>query len=507
VPPGISEPVLARVSDLVATHLGLHFPRERWRDLERGLKAAATELGFSQAAACAEWLISSPVPRDQIDILAGHLIVPETYFFREPKSMEILETQVLPQLIRARQGGSRRLRLWSAGCSSGEEPYSLAILLQRLLPARKDWEITILATDISQRSLQKARAGVYTRWSFRGTGQDFKDRYFRKNAGGHYALQPEIKEMVTFSQQNLAADPYPSRWNQTAGMDLIICRNVLMYLTPEVAGRVLGNLCRCLVDGGWLLISAAEGSLMRSLPLVAVDFSGAIFYRKEPEPRVMPVEAAAAPLGIPAAAPGEPGRIRAASPATPPAPDDAPSPLPLPPPGARDDLRPDQVAVLPYEEALALYRQGHYAAAEAKLLELLASDADNVAAMTLVARTCANQGKLAEALGWGAKVAATDKLNPHSHYLLATILQEQGRGAEAAAALKRSLYVDQDFVLAHFTLGHLALAERKTQESRRHFANVLALLESYGQDDPLPEAEGMTAGRLREMVAALGRRA
>jgi len=473
VPPGISDPVLAQVSELVALHLGLHFPRERWRDLERGLKAAAPELGFSQAPACAQWLVSSPVSRDQIEILAGHLIVPETYFFREPRTMEVLEQHVLPVLIRARRGGSPRLRIWSAGCSSGEEPYSIAILLQRLLPDIKNWDITLLATDISHRSLKKAMAGVYTRWSFRGSDHDFQDRYFRKNKDGNYALKPEIKEMVTFSQLNLAADPYPSLWNHTAAMDLIICRNVLMYLTPEVARRVVGNLYRCLVDGGWLLVSAVESSLIGSLPLVAVDFPGVLFFRKDLENKHQDKPEWAPPGTAPAEAQilGQAGKEVEISP---PAPAIPPLPTPLPPFEA-EDLQEQEEVLYPYEDALAAYQRGRYGDAEHKLLELLTPDPGNVAAMALLARTCANQGKLDEALGWSEKVVATDKLSPGAHYLLATILQEQGQLAEAAAALRRTLYLDQDFVLAHFTLGHLALAQRRIQESRRHFANVLSL--------------------------------
>ncbi len=505
MPPGISDPVLAKVSELVAAHLGLHFPQERWRDLERGLKAAAPELGFLHAAACAQWLVSSPVSRDQVEILAGYLTIPETYFFREPRSMEILEQHVLPALIRARQGGTPRLRIWSTGCSTGEEPYSVAILLKRLLPDLKDWDILILATDISYRSLKKAMAGVYTRWSFRGTDHDILDKYFRQIGKGHYELLPEIKQMVTFSHLNLAADPYPSLWNQTAAMDLIICRNVLMYLTPEVAGRVVGNLYRSLVDGGWLLVSAVESSLTGSLPFVAVDFPGVIFYRKDLEKKQVRVKAESA---LHWTAPAKAQMFNHAGKevgAVPPAPAVPPLPTPSPAPGKAEGHQGQEGARTPYEESLTLYRQGLYADAEKKLLELLTPDAGNLPAMALLARTYANQGKLGGALEWGEKVVAADKLSPGSHYLLATILQEQGRVEEAAASLKRTLYLDQDFVLAHFTLGHLALAQRRIQESRKHFANVLSLLRAYGQDDLLPESEGMTSGRLRDMVASMSR--
>lgn len=506
MPPGISDPIMAQVSDLVATHLGLHFPRERWRDLERGLKAAAPELGFSQAMALAQWLVSSPVRREEIESLAGHLVIPETYFFREPRTMEVLEHQVLPRLIQTRQGSKPRLRIWSAGCSTGEEPYSLAILLKGLLPDIEEWEITLLATDISHRSLKKAMAGIYTRWSFRNTDHDFQNAYFRKIKEGHYALKPEIKDMVTFSQLNLATDPYPSLWNHTAAMDLIICRNVLMYFTPEVAGRVVDNFYRCLVNGGWLLVSAAESPLIGSVPLRAVDFPGVIVYRKVPEPELVRIEVdpALTRSGANETLMPMPGYALKEEAAIPPLPDFL---LPSTPFQVIDEVAPspeDAGVASPYEEALNVYTQGHYGDAEHKLLELLIPAPGNVAAMALLARTCANQGKLDEALQWAAKVAATDKLNAAGHYLLATIFQEQGRLEEAVAALKRTLYLDQDFVLAHFTLGHLALAQKRIQESRRHFGIVLSLLKTLGSEDILPESEGLTAGRLREMVASMG---
>src|SRR5262245_38410480 len=127
------EQALPRISELIARTIGLHFPPERRADLQRGLESAAAELGFENGAACAKWLLSAPPTPVQLNTLANHLTIGETYFFRERKTFDALESHVLPELIRARST-ERRLRIWSAACSTGEEPYSLAILLQQLLP-------------------------------------------------------------------------------------------------------------------------------------------------------------------------------------------------------------------------------------------------------------------------------------------------------------------------------------------------------------------------------------
>jgi chemotaxis protein methyltransferase CheR len=153
-------------------------------------------------------------------------------------------------------------------------------------------------------------------------------------------------------------------------------------------------------------------------------------------------------------------------------------------------------------EALALYQQGRYADVVDKLSERGADDHADVPALTLLARACANQGRLTEARQWCEKALAADKLNAGIHYLHATILQEHGAFDEAIGALKRALYLDQHFVLAHFAMGSLALRQGKLQESGKHFGNALALLSAYRRDDILAESEGITAGRLRDIIAS-----
>lgn len=509
----ISDTLLSRLSEFLAARMGLHFPEKRRRDLERGISAAARDFCFENAEACIRWLMTSPLTKERIEILARHLTIGETYFFREKRGFEILEEHILREIIRSRRGIEQYLRIWSAGCSTGEEPYSVAILLSKMIPDLKNWNVTILATDINPHFLQKAFEGVYGEWSFRDTSPWIKERYFKRTKEGRLEILPHIKKMVTFSYLNLAEEVYPSFLNNTDGMDVIFCRNVLMYFAPEQRERVVQNLYRSLVNGGWLMVSPGETLRVLSSQFVTVNFTGATLYKKEQQ-KIHPAQEfeAADPFFVPQT-PVNPGLeiqsevffINQSDSLE----ETIAQPLVAGPEQQRIREHPGTL----YEEALALYGRGRYAEAAAKLAGLFSDGVPGPnelnpggKAMALLARACANQGKLAEALEWCEKAVAADKLNAGFHYLLATILLEQGQVEVAKTSLKRALYLDQDFVIAYFALGNLTRQQGKFKESVKHFENALLLLRGYGREDTLPESDGITAGRLREIITSMTER-
>jgi chemotaxis protein methyltransferase CheR len=490
----ISDDLLAELSGFVAARTGLHFPAERWRDLARGIQSAASEFDFADAESCARWLLASRLTNEQFEVLASHLTIGETYFFRERQALDALREHILPALIRERAGGEQRLRIWSAGCSTGEEAYSVAVLLAHQFPELNNWQTDIIATDINVRSLRRASAGVYGEWSFRGTPAWVRERYFERREGGRYEIHPRIKCLVNFFYLNLAEDAYPSLLNNTNAMDVIFCRNVLMYFGPEQARRVIANCSRSLVTGGWLIVSPSELSTVLFSEFAPVNFTEAILYRKggaEPHgeagtsnPRVD--EPAISPPPLP--------ELEAARGA-----DNLPRPQPEAPvsPEAPED---QQTPPADYSEAMAYYEQGRYGEAIELLLGLVFREPENSQAVILLSRSCANLGDLAEAARWCERAVAADKMNPRVHFLRATILQEQHQTAEAIRSFRRALYLDQNFALAHFALGNLARGQGKRKESEKHFVNALALLGAHGLEDVLPESEGLTAGRLAEII-------
>src|SRR4030043_136497 len=206
----IPEALMQRLSDYLTARVGLQFAKRNWKELQQKMTPAMTDFGFDRVEEFIEGLLSLSPTQNQIEILASHLTVGETYFFRERRTFEILEQSLLPGLIAARRKTEKRLRFWSAGCSTGEEPYSLAILLDKLIPDLKDWNVTILATDINTGAIRKGEEGIYSDWSFRDNPPWFKEHYFEKVDGNHYRLLPRIRKMVTFSYLNLSEDHYPA---------------------------------------------------------------------------------------------------------------------------------------------------------------------------------------------------------------------------------------------------------------------------------------------------------
>lgn len=497
----LSDAMLGNVSGYIAERMGLSFPRAKWNTLERALGTAAGELGLADAKECAEWFMSAPASKAHVELLAGYLTIGETYFLRENRCFEILEQEIIPGILRLKKGHEQRLRIWSAGCATGEEPYSIAILLHRMRGILCDWDVSIQATDINPHALRKARAGIYSEWSFRTSPVWFKQNYFRQTGDKRYEVLPHIKEMVTFSNINLVEDSFPSLATGTNAIDVIFCRNVLMYFAPQLAARVIERFKRCLLDEGWLIVSPCEVSNLFLAWFDSVSFPDATLYRKrtgetvnwrksEPE-KGRNGEKTESENGRN----GETELVKNLSPLPrfPASPVQEVPPVPETTPVPEADL---------YQQALTLYERGAYREAAEMIAMQLVQNQGDTDALALLCRIYANEGKLAEALEASDRALAADKLSAGLHYLRAVILQEQGMDDAAAASLKKSLYLDQDLVLAHFTLGNLELRKRMIKESQRHFKNALALLDRYRPDEVIPESDGMFAGRLKEIIRA-----
>jgi len=458
-------PLRSALCEMLSMRLGLHFPPERWPDLLRRLAPAAAELGYRTLQDSLHGLLAKPLGQRELEVLGRHLTVGETYFFRDPEIFAALEQQLLPELIRHRRNTTRRIRIWSIGCSSGEEAYSIAIAVANMLPDLDQWNVSIQATDINLHALALAREGVYGNWSFRAPLPPASQRWFSSPRAGHRAVAPRIKSLVNFSYLNLMDDHCPAVEINANAMDLIFCRNVLMYFHPQRVVEALERIGNSLLDGGWLVLSPVESALVTAPPLRPRHLPGVLFYQKTetddnrplvPGPMVHPLEPASSGTG-------PHGRI------SPPV--SEPSPPPSVPASSPSPLHPPAAADL----AQIMVRQ---------------------------AREQANRGLLTEALASCDSAIAQDKLNPAWAFLRASILLELGYDDDAAAALQRTLYLDHDFVMAHVTLANLLLRRGRHASACKHYRNALELLAQLDAQQVPLEADGMTAGRLREYIAA-----
>lgn len=518
--PVTRDSLMAELACFVADQTGLHFPQSAWRDLERGMASAASELGMPDAQAVIRWLLTPPITSQHIQTLAQHLTVGETYFFREKPALDALEKRILPELINARRSTTRRLRIWSAACCTGEEPYTIAIILSRLLPDWKDWDITILGTDINTHFLKLAAEGVYRNWSFRATPPEIKERYFTATPDG-YALNPEIKRMVTFSYLNLADAPYASHLEKTSNIDVIFCRNALMYFSAEGVTRTIGNFHNALAEGGWLIVNPSEATPSLFAQYEVVAQPDVMLFRKgnpnelrsaergiwnvgyEPQstpptfvfPTQYPIIVGGAPYSPPVA-----WEV-----ALPQLPIEKPSPAAIPEGKATPDASKQSAGpgATDWDAIRTLQEQGRHLEARDKLLALIGQGSSDARVFAMLAGIEANLGRLTAALEWSEQATLADRMNPAYWYLRATVLQEQGALDEAIAALKRVLYLDSGFVLAHFVLGNMMLQQGRKPQALKHFSTARSQLSTYRQDVILAGSEDLTAGQLDALIASM----
>ncbi len=490
----LTDNLLARFSDFVELHMGLSFPREKWPDLEKGLRTACEQFGGDQEETFIREFTADSLSKRQIEILAACLTVGETYFFRENKVLEAVKYLALAEMVRTRKGADRSIRIWSAGCAGGEEPYTIAMMLQMLVPDLKEWNITILATDINPLFLEKAVKGVYTPWSFREVPEQIINRFFIKQ-GDCFEILPALRKMVTFSYHNLMQDDYPSLLNNTNAMDMIFCRNVLMYFAPETIKSVARRFHRCLIEGGRLIVSQTELNDLFYPGFEKVSHAGAMFFIKS------------AVIRKTGRVEGENPQIIFHSPLSRGELNQPPSlkVAPLSAGGDKDEgkIRSKVVEEPLYEQAGNFFVQGEYHRAEELLARLIESSPDHAEALSLLGRVCANQGRLDDALRFIEEAILVDTMNPGRHYLHASILIEMGRRKEAMATLKKAVYIDADFALAWFAMGNLALGSGNRLEAERDFKTALLLLRKHSHDDILPESGGMTACRLIGLIESM----
>jgi len=286
---------------------------------------------------------------------------------------------------------------------------------------------------------------------------------------------------------NLVQDPFPSLATDTNAMDMIFCRNVLMYFSPVQMRRAIAKFHHSLVHHGLLAVSPSEVSQALFSDFTTQNFPSVLLYRRDDaEVRAGRLQTQAIPEPL--------ETIRTWS---------DPVITELPPlPSEEEALSVDEPSEA-FSAAKALYEQGRYSEIEDAVLAESAGTPNQPRAFSLLTRALANQGRLAEALGWCDRWVAADKLDPAGHYLRAIVLLEQGEEVPAQQALQNAVYLDPKFVVAHFAMGNLARSRGRSTEADRHFANASKLLGYYQSHEILPESDGLAAGRLQETITEM----
>lgn len=463
--------------DAIAKRLGLRFDDNRLTFLAEVLSRRVTSRRLSAGAYLAA-LVTELEASDELSALARELTVGETYFFRHADQFQAFREVALPERLSAR-AVSRSLRFLSAGCASGEEPYSLAILL-RERGLEPGYEASILGLDLNPESLAKAAAGLYSPWSLRETPPELRDRWFQKE-GRDYRLARALREQVRFEQHNLILDaPHLLPPNS---LDVVFCRNVLMYFTPEQASGIVERLARALCPGGFLFLGHAETLRGLSHSFHLRHTHNTFYYQRRdgvdaPAAVELPT-AAYAPEHHRAWAAPPPDwvgpwletvarssqRIRELN-------DGAPPTLPSTPPPASEGQSGRGL-----RQPLELLGDERFAEALDAMHQLSPTERLDPAALLLRAAILTHQGDASEAEKVCHELLRQDDLNAGAHYLLALCGEKRGQGKAAVDHDLTAVYLDPSFAMPHLHLGLMARRRRDADTARHELSQALTLLE------------------------------
>lgn len=470
--PSLGRQELERLRLAIARRLGLQFEDAKLDLLDGVAARRLAAVGASSSAWLDRVEAGDPV---ELSHLAERLTVGETYFFRNGNDLRAFLEVVVPERVAAR-GGERRLRFLSAGCSSGEEPYTLAMLLGDL-PALSAWDVAVRGVDVNPAALARAKAGRYSAWSLRQTEPAARERFFEES-GREFRVREAVRAMVSFEQRNLVVDD-ASLWLRGA-YDAIFCRNVTMYFAPEVTRSVVDRIASALAPGGYLFLGHAE-TLRGVSSRFHLRHSHDTFYYQlrgadespgralELHPPSRRVQAAAPPS---AEGPdvGWMESIRAASErvaaltrgggvtaaASPP-----------PAPGA---------GPLELARALELTRQERYGDALTLLDAHPVETETDPDALLLRAVVLASRGDPAGAEAACARVLALDELSAEAHYVMALCREHAGDAEGARNQDHYALYLDPTFAMPRLHLGLMAQRAGDREAARGELARALALL-------------------------------
>jgi chemotaxis protein methyltransferase CheR len=517
---------------------GLRFEESRNQSLHLALWQRLQHRGYDSYQEYYNLLKFHPEGRLEIRELLDLITIGETYFFRNKAQFNVLMRFVLPEIIKRKvESGDRCIRAWSAGCSRGDEAYSVAIAIMEVLPSYSEWNISILGTDINRNGLACSEEAIYVQKDIGHLEKEYLDKYFNIR-GSTYLLKEDVKSLVRFEYHNLAKDPFVHEGIQN--VDIIFCRNVIIYFDAQTTQRVIENFHNCLAEDGYLFLGHTETLWQITNKFERVEFPQTFIYKKTLNPpqedplkpfmAIPEVEIEDLTLSVtPAPALNQSRHWRDSGSA-------------LDPRGSepafearreRDRSRPETSASS--VESLGLkgerssfsrfeskqtgwginklsftqetgaekssfqkeLKPGHQEIPGRleqieKTPDVASPSSNDFLSCLSKATTLANEAKYKEAADILGKIIEVDNLSVEAYYLLGVLSYKSGNLKEAETQFRRVIYVTPDTILAYFNLGNMYLYQRKFSAAAREFNNAIRLLEKRPKDEQVRFCEDFT---------------
>lgn len=503
----INDNLALKFIDLIAQHTGIKVRSQEQHTLITKIYQRMKELRISYPEQYYQLLANSYNSDNNEEWQNLVLLITniESYFFRDRGQFNLLRFHILPEIIK-RQQQTRQLKIWSAGCSTGEEPYSLAILLQEMIPNIQQWHIQIIATDINHQALAKAQQGVYNSWSFRIVPAEVKAQYFDQ-VHDDYKIKHPLKQLISFHKLNLVYDLFPNVQLGINDFDLIICRNVFIYFDYESIAKVVHKFFKSLKESGYLLTGHAELYGQNLSDFKTLIFPESVIYQHPESSQKTTLEPVKSTKTLSyqhnlVNLSYQPELLPTINPIS--APIDSQQPnsytkLLSQPQVEKLKSKQGQSEVHSQpqlEDARRLVEQKNYSQAQAKLDKLLKQQPRNYEANLLKAKIYANLGKYEKASSYCHSAIALDSFAIAPYYLLAQIAEEQGNVEESKRLLKKVIYLDSTSLTAYCDLGNLYRQEGDHGRAQKMYQTALDLLRQLPPEQILPETNNLTVADL-----------
>lgn len=482
--------LLARFELLLYKWAGQWFPENRRSDLKAALVQSATRCGFvNRLEEFLFFLEQNPSSAIRDEIIQS-ILVGETYFFRDQQLWDSLKDEILPEIMED-NASKRTVKVWSAGCSTGEEVYSLAITIREFIPALNNWRIDILGTDISEQSLDKAKLAVYNQRSTREVTSNLKKRWFRPD-GTNFKLSSTIGDMVHFAKHNLCVLDYPNE--KISQVDIILCRNVLIYLSKDYVEKIIAQFCKCLSPHGWLILAPTEipfelpdclqlqhmhSRLLVLRPKCAVNttLSPKLEFSKHQSNNDNFIDYSSAPLCFgPHATNFTKSSLTSLS----------------------------QTIIKPDSSLLHKLTQEENFRTPLSILPSVSQISPSLQAVKLAeqARNYADKGDFTKALMTAAKSLDSCPTYTDGWIILAAVQSELGLYDEAIESLHRALYLDPNMAAAYLQLAQV-MYKSKDHNFRRYINIFNKLVENMDDNTLLLHGLGLKVSEAKHLAAAL----
>jgi chemotaxis protein methyltransferase CheR len=498
----ISQQLRELLVELIAQKIGIKIRNSEYQSLEQKIWLRIKALELSTPEQYYQLLKLPGVDGErEWQCLTELLTNNESYFFRDREQLNLLKTQIFPEIIQQkRQQNDLTLRIWSAGCAAGQEPYSLAIILRELLIDFDAWKVSIFGSDIDLGALNQARGGIYSPWSFRETESRIKQQYFESQAG-NYRIVPWIRQMVSFHKLNLLSEAFPQLFSQLREIDLIVCRNVFIYFDVSAIEQVLAKFSQTLVSGGYLLVGHSELTGQNLSNFQVQIFSQSLIYQRrelnssQKNSQLLPTQIQTSSQSI-----QNSPRSRSSNLKQPSAIDPA-TKLFNPSKPAASNLTPEQTQKL-LQQAEKLWQQKQSNLAIKKAEQILLASPQNTAVYCLLGKIYLELGQIELATQMGDRALALEPLNLEINYLLAEIALLQGELAAAKKIYTKILYLDTEAIVAQIQLSQIYRQEGNIVRARKISQQAVKMLQKLPKTQLLTHCNNSTVAELMFQLQA-----